>query len=395
MNAPVEHPSRRAVVIVLDGVGIGGAHDASAYGDEGSNTLGNLADAVGGFDLPHLEALGLGTLAPLAGMRDDLETTGARCVLQPASSGKDSTTGHWELCGVVLTKPFPTYPQGFPPDVIAEFERRVGRRVLGNVVASGTDVIARFGDEQLQDGGLIVYTSADSVFQVAAHEESVSLEELYRACEQARELLAPPHDVSRVIARPFAGRSGHFTRTQNRRDFSVQPVAETLLDALAAAGVARTGVGKVDDLFAGRGISSRHTTDNQDGLRCIQEWLLSGDGGFLFANLVDFDQLYGHRNDISGFYGALRQFDRALPSLLSALREDDILFITADHGNDPTTPSTDHARERVPVLIAGQSVRPVRLAERSTFADLGATAADWFELSFRGRGESFLPEIAS
>ena len=232
MNAPVEHRSRRAVVIVLDGVGIGGAHDASAYGDEGSNTLGNLADAVGGFDLPHLEALGLGTLAPLAGMRDDLETTGARCALQPASSGKDSTTGHWELCGVVLTKPFPTYPQGFPPDVIAEFERRVGRRVLGNVVASGTDVIARFGDEQLQDGGLIVYTSADSVFQVAAHEESVSLEELYRACQQARELLAPPHDVSRVIARPFAGPSGHFTRTQNRRDFSVQPVAETLLDAV-------------------------------------------------------------------------------------------------------------------------------------------------------------------
>lgn len=386
---------RRAALVVLDGVGIGAAHDAAAYGDEGSDTLGHLADAVGGFDLPNLEALGLGTLAPLRGMRADVAARGARTTLQPVSAGKDSTTGHWELCGVVLERPFPIYPGGFPPDVIDAFARLTGRRVLGNVVGSGTDVIARFGDEQVRTGGLIVYTSADSVFQVAAHEGVVPLPELYAACEAARGMLRAPHDVSRVIARPFDGTSGGYRRTANRRDYAIPPAGETLLDALAAAGLARAGVGKVDDLFAGRAISATHTAGNAEGIDRIRAWLAGDESGFLFANLVDFDQLFGHRNDVAGFYGALRQFDRALPSLVSALREDDLLLITADHGNDPTTPSTDHARERVPVLIAGPRVRPVQLAERSTFADVGATVAAWFGLSWRGRGTSFLAEVVA
>lgn len=385
--------TRRCAVIVLDGVGIGAAHDAAEYGDEGSNTLANTAREVGGLELPHLESLGLGTLDHLMGMRGDLPAAAARGTLQPASAGKDSTTGHWELCGVCLESPFPTYPQGFPPEVIGAFERLTGRPVIGNVVGSGTAIIERYGDEQVRREGLIVYTSADSVFQVAAHEAVVPLDELYRACEGARRMLVAPHNVSRVIARPFEGASGAYRRTSNRRDFSLEPVGETLLDALSAAGIARAGVGKVDDLFAGRGITSRHTVDNADGIARIQAWLHAAESGFLFANLVDFDQLFGHRNDVAGFYGALRQFDRALPLLLSALREDDLLFITADHGNDPTTLSSDHARERVPVLVAGRAIRPVHFGERGTFADVGATVAEWFGLSFRGRGTSFLREI--
>lgn len=386
---------RRAALIVLDGVGIGGAHDAADYGDEGSHTLGNLADAVGGLELPHLESLGLGSLAPLRGLRADVVASGARTTLQPRSAGKDSTTGHWELCGVVLDRPFPTYPHGFPPEVIAAFERLTGRPVLGNVVGSGTDIMARYGDDQVRTGGLIVYTSADSVFQVAAHEGVVPLPELYAACVAARAMLQPPHNVSRVIARPFEGEAGHYRRTSNRRDYAIPPVGETLLDALATAGVARAGVGKVDDLFAGRAIEAVHTAGNAEGIDRIRAWLQEGESGFLFANLVDFDQLFGHRNDVAGFYGALRQFDRALPSLVSALREDDLLIITADHGNDPTTPSTDHARERVPVLMAGDRVRPVQVAERPTFADLGATVAEWFGISWRGRGTSFLAEVVA
>ncbi len=384
---------RRAIVLILDGVGIGAAHDAAAYGDVGSHTLGNTARAVGGFALPALESLGLGSLDQLAGVRGDVVAGAARTTMQPASAGKDSTTGHWELCGVRLATPFPTYPRGFPDEVISAFERLTGRPVIGNVVGSGTTIIQQYGAEQERTGGLIVYTSADSVFQVAAHEAVVPPDELYRICGQARALLVAPHNVSRVIARPFEGEEGGYQRTANRRDFSLEPVGETLLDALAAAGIPRQGVGKVDDLFAGRAISSHHTVDNADGIARIQQWLNGAESGFLFANLVDFDQLFGHRNDIAGFYGALRQFDRALPSLLSALREDDLLFITADHGNDPTTPSTDHARERVPVLIAGPRVRAVQVAERSTFADLGATVAEWFALSFRGSGRSFLREV--
>jgi phosphopentomutase len=391
--------TRRAAILVLDGVGIGGAPDAARYGDAGSNTLGNIARAVGGLRLPALERAGLGNIDPLEGVAPTTNPEAAHGALVPASAGKDSTTGHWEIAGVHLARPFPTYPDGFPPDVVREFSRRTGRGVIGNVAASGTDILARCGEEHRRTGAWIVYTSADSVFQVAAHEHVVPLEELYRACEIAREMLAFPHDVSRVIARPFIGETGGYARTGNRRDFSVQPPEETLLDALAAAGIARAGVGKVDDLFAGRSINSRHTADNSEGIRGVLEWLTDttvgsrGIGGFLFANLVDFDQVYGHRNDVPGFYSALRQFDAALPELLTALREDDLLFVTADHGNDPTTPSTDHSRECVPLLGFGPRVRPVSLGRRATFSDLGATVAEWFGIAFRGRGTSFLPVI--
>ncbi len=386
-------------MIVLDGVGAGAARDAADYGDAGSHTLAHVADAVGGVHLPSLEGLGLGRAVPMRGMRSDVAARGAWGTMHPASPGKDSTTGHWELAGLHLQRPFPTYPRGFPPEVLAEFSRVTDRPVIGNVAGSGTDLIERHAAEHLATGAWIVYTSADSVFQVAAHESVVPLPELYEACRSARRILVPPHNVSRVIARPFVGEPGSWRRTPNRRDFSLEPLGETLLDALAVAGIPRLGVGKVDDLFAGRGISSHHTADNREGLERIASWLMGfgnpdvSHSGFLFANLVDFDQLFGHRNDVAGFYGALRQFDEALPDLLAGLRDGDLLAITADHGNDPTTPSTDHARERVPLLVAGRGIKPVSLGERATFSDLGATIAEWFGLAFRGRGTSFLQEM--
>jgi phosphopentomutase len=386
------------VILVLDGVGIGEAPDSAQYGDAGSDTLGNLARALGGLALPNLAAVGLGNIADLPGVPEVPTPRGAWGTMLPASAGKDSTTGHWEIAGLHLARAFPTYPQGFPAELIAEFANRTGRPVIGNVVGSGTDVIDRFGPDHERSAAWIVYTSADSVFQIAAHERVIPLEELYRGCTIAREILVAPHDVSRVIARPFAGSAGAYARTANRRDFSIAPPAPTLLDALAAAGVPRAGVGKVDDLFANRAITSQHTADNEEGINAMLEWLLRpdrGTGGLLFGNLVDFDQLYGHRNDVAGFYKALRDFDARLPDFISAMREDDLLFITADHGNDPTTPSTDHARERVPLLAVGVPVHPVSIGERSTFADLGATVAEWLGVQFRGRGTSFLREIVS
>jgi phosphopentomutase len=387
--------TRRAAIIVLDGVGCGEAPDAAAYGDEGSNTLGNLARAVGGMQLPHLERAGLGNIAPLAGVPGLACPDGAWGLMVPRSAGKDSTTGHWEIAGVQLSTPFPTYPQGFPSDVVAEFERRTDRPVIGNVVGSGTAVIDAFGPEHQRTGAWILYTSADSVFQVAAHEGTISLDDLYRGCRVAREMLVAPNEVSRVIARPFVGEPGAYSRTKNRRDFSVAPPSETLLDALERAGIPRAGVGKVDDLFAGRGIESAHTATNREGLAAIAEWLATASSGLLFANLVDFDQAFGHRNDPAGFYGALRQFDEALPTLRSLLREDDLLFITADHGNDPTTTSTDHARECVPLLVLGDRVTPTSLGRRETFSDLGASVAEWFGIDFRGRGTSFLSQLVA
>ena len=385
--------NRRAVMLVLDGVGCGEAPDAAAYGDVGSHTIGNVARAVGGLALPNMARLGLGHVADIPGVVAVPHPIGGWGTLTPRSAGKDSTTGHWELAGVQLATPFPTYPQGFPASVIQAFAQATGRPVLANCVASGTAVIAEYAEQARTTGAWIVYTSADSVFQVAAHEAWIPLHELYRACEIARELLVPPHNVSRVIARPFVGSSGAWQRTANRRDYSLQPPGVTLLDALAAAGIPRSGVGKVDDLFAGRAITARHTTDNADGITAVLEWLNSAPRGFCFANLVDFDQLFGHRNDVRGFQGALEAFDRALPSLLAALQEDDLLFITADHGNDPTTPSTDHARECVPLLVAGARVRGGGVGVRDTFADVGATVAEWFGLSWRGGGASFLPAL--
>ncbi len=383
----------RAAIIVLDGVGIGEAHDASAYGDVGSNTLGNVARAVGGLRLPNLAHAGLGNIAPLEGVAPVAVPSFAFGLMEPRSAGKDSTTGHWEIAGVHLARPFPTYPAGFPRDVIEEFARRTGRGVIGNVVGSGTAMLDAFGDEHVRTGDWIVYTSADSVFQVAAHEEVVPLDELYAACVSARAMLRAPHDVSRVIARPFVGSTGAWRRTSNRRDYSIAPPEETLLDALAAAGIPRTGVGKVDDLFARRGLEGGHTSGNAEGVARVLDWLRDGPDGLLFCNLVDFDQSYGHRNDVPGFHEALRAFDAALPDLIHALREDDLLFITADHGNDPTTPSTDHARENVPLLVGGPGVRARSLGRRSTFSDLGATVAEHLGVAFRGRGTSFLAEV--
>ncbi|MEK7401402.1 MAG: phosphopentomutase [Gemmatimonadota bacterium] len=386
--------THRAAIIVLDGVGCGEAPDAAAYGDVGSNTLGNLSRTVGGLNLPNMARAGLGHVIPLEGVPPLANPTAATGVLVPKSAGKDSTAGHWEIAGVHLNRPFPTYPSGFPPAVLKLFAKRTGRGVIANTAGSGTAVIAQFGEEHQRTGAWIVYTSADSVFQIAAHEETVGLQELYRACEIARDVLVAPHDVSRVIARPFVGGPGEYQRTAHRRDFSVEPSEPTLLDALAQGGIPRTGVGKVDDLFAGRNITARHTADNADGVKHILEWLRGGDG-FLFANLVDFDQLYGHRNDTAGFHQALRQFDAALPELLAALKEEDLLFLTADHGNDPTTPSTDHARECVPLLAFGRRIRPVSIGRRETFSDLGATVAEWLGIGFRGRGRSFLSLVAA
>ncbi len=380
---------------MLDGVGIGAAHDAAAYGDLGSNTLGNLARAVGGLDLPNLERAGLGRIAPLEGVAAVTAPTGAWGLMEPRSAGKDSTTGHWEIAGVQIERAFPTYPDGFPQEVVDEFARRTGRPVIGNVVGSGTAVLDQFGTEHLRTGAWIVYTSADSVFQVAAHEGVVPLGELHNACATARTMLVVPHDASRVIARPFVGSEGAWVRTANRRDFSIEPPAETLLDALAAAGIPRTGVGKVDDLFARRGLEGGHTSGNAQGIQRILDWIHRGPDGLLFVNLVDFDQLYGHRNDVPGFHQALRAFDTALPDITAALREDDLLFITADHGNDPTTPSTDHARENVPLIVLGPRVRAQSLGSRSTFSDLGATIGEYLGVSFRGRGTSFLQALTS
>ncbi len=396
-DAAVSQPlgRRRALLLVLDGVGCGAAPDAADYSDIGSNTLGNTADSVGGLLLPNLQALGLGNIGSFRGISPVSDAKGAWGTMLPASAGKDSTTGHWELAGVHLTRPFPVYPNGFPAEVLEPFILATGRDVIGNVAASGTTIIADLAQRQLETGTWIVYTSADSVFQIAAHEQLIPLSELYEACELAREQLVAPHDVSRVIARPYVGGDGNWVRTSNRRDYSVEPHDETLLDALQSAGVPTSGVGKVDDLFAGRGIASHHTANNSEGIDAIYSWLASNSRGLCFANLVDFDTLYGHRNDVAGFAAALTAFDMALPRLLSAMREDDLLIITADHGNDPTTDSTDHAREQVPLLVVGRNVKATTLGVRPTFSDAGATIAEWLGISFRGKGESFLPLLTA
>jgi phosphopentomutase len=384
---------RRAAIIVLDGLGIGAAPDADLYGDAGSNTLGNVARAVGGLRLPVLEGLGLGRCAKMAGMASVSSPRAAHGICEPASPGKDSTTGHWELCGLILETPFPTYPQGFPQSLIAEFAARTGREVLGNKPTSGTAVLDEYGNEHCRSGKWIVYTSADSVFQVAAHEATVPLEELYRACNIARELLHGEHGVSRVIARPFAGQPGAWKRTANRRDFSLAPPGPTLLDRLAERQIPRVGVGKVDDLFAGRGITSVHTGTNAEAYVLIEAALNAMRRGLLLANVIEFDQSWGHRNDVPGFHGGLRELDQALPRLLSGVQEDDLVIFTADHGNDPTTPSTDHSREVVPLLVLGPRVRAVDLGRRGTFADVGQTVADFLGVPALAAGTSFLSEV--
>jgi len=389
---------KRAAIIVLDGLGIGACPDQAVYGDAGSDTLGNVARAVGrgGVRLPNLERLGLGKCRSIPGLSPGVSPSAAYGVALPRSPGKDSTTGHWEICGVLLERPFPTYPNGFPTSLLDDFARRTGRGWLGNKPASGTRIIAELGEEHQRTGKWIVYTSADSVFQVAAHEHTVPPEELYRACRVARALLVGEHAVSRVIARPFTGRPGAYQRTPGRRDFSIEPVGETLLDRLAAAGVPRVGIGKVDDLFAGRNITSEHTPTNGDAYRLVERALDETERGFIFVNVIEFDQTWGHRNDVAGFHEGLRELDAWIPRLEARATGDDLIILTADHGNDPTTPSTDHSREAVPILAlgGGGGVRARPLGERRTFADMGATVADFFGVTpSPAAGTSFLPEL--
>ncbi len=401
---------RRAVILVLDGVGIGAAPDAAAYGDEAAATLQHVAAAVGGLALPNLSDWGLGRLASIRGVPSVERPRAAHALMHPRSAGKDSTSGHWEIAGLVLESALPTYPDGFPGELIARFEAAIGRSILGNVAASGTEILRRLGDEHCLTRRPILYTSADSVFQLAAHEEVVPLEQLYDWCRCARTLLVGEHAVGRVIARPFVGEGGCYRRTPRRHDFSHPPPGETLLDVAVAAGVTVVTIGKTGDLFANRGVTrSVPTGDNSEGLEALLETIrgrepavnqtipvseTSPPNTLIWATLADFDTLYGHRNNAQGFAQALVELDRGLPELDGALRPGDLLLVTADHGNDPTTVGTDHTRECVPLLALGPVLaKGMDLGVRSTFADVGATAAGWLGLQWRNAGESFLGRI--
>jgi len=390
----------RAIIIVLDGVGVGAAPDAAAFGDADvhADSLGHTAQAVGGLDLPHLAQLGLGNLGHFEGLPPRADATGAYGRMAEASAGKDTVTGHWEMAGVISHQAPPVYPHGFPPEVIEAVSTTAGRGVLGNKPASGTAIIAELGDEHVRTGKLIVYTSADSVFQIAAHEDVVPLPELYRICELTREILRGEHAVGRVIARPFTGASGHYTRdNEARRDWALAPPAPHLLDLAAGAGLEVQGVGKIAHIFAGRSVTSAsHALNNDAAIAATVELLRRPTRGVIFSNLIEFDMVYGHRKDPHGYARALRRFDDALPSLQEAMGPSDVLFITGDHGVDPTGPGTDHTREYVPLLVAGKMVRAgTDLGTRATFADLGATVAELLGLPSLEAGTSFACDIIS
>ncbi|MBF7082062.1 phosphopentomutase [Desulfallas sp. Bu1-1] len=386
--------SLKVVLIVLDSAGIGALPDAEQYGDAGSNTLGNCSRAVGGLKMPHLGKLGLGLLTGIAGVPPVDEPAACYGKMAERSPGKDTTTGHWEIAGIILDRPFPVYPDGFPPEIIEPFKDRIGRDILGNKAASGTAIIEELGELHMRTGKPIVYTSADSVFQIAAHEEVIPLDELYRMCRVARELLTGRHAVGRVIARPFVGSPGSFQRTANRHDYSLKPPAPSVLNLLKDNGLEVVAVGKINDIFAGEGITrSVHTTGNIDGVNKTLELMREDFNGLIFTNLVDFDQKFGHRNDPRGYAGALEEFDSRVPDLIEALHPADVLLITADHGCDPTTTSTDHSREFVPLLVFGHQLKKgVNLGTRSSFSDVAATVARIFGLSF-GVGVPFDREI--
>jgi phosphopentomutase len=397
-------PFARAIVIVLDSVGIGELPDAHSYGDDGSDTIGNIAKRVP-LNLPTLRSLGLGRIASIGGAPAHATAAGRPAPYTPsavgrmaeASPGKDSVTGHWEMMGIVLERPFPVFPHGFAREIVDEFSRQTGRGVLGNKAASGTQIIDELAPEHIRTGSLIVYTSADSVFQIAAHEDVVPVPELYRYCQIAYKLVGEGLGVGRVIARPFIGSPGRFKRTANRRDFALPPSGETLLDRIKAASLPVVAIGKIEDLFAGRGMTrALHTASDDEGVDHVERQMGEVERGFIFANLVDFDTQYGHRNDIAGYAENLERFDARLAGLLPRLRADDLLIVTADHGNDPTTPSTDHSREHVPLLAIGPRVRAdVDLGTRRTFADLGQTLADVFGVGRLAHGTSFLHEIVT
>jgi phosphopentomutase len=381
-------------VIVLDSVGAGALDDAPAYGDQGSNTLGNIARQTG-LHVPTLRALGLDRVVDIGGPTGSGLPRAVYGRMAEASAGKDSVTGHWEMMGIILDRPFPVFPNGFPRELVSAFEERIGRRTLGNYAASGTQIIEDLGAEHLRTGRPIVYTSADSVFQIAAHETIIPIEEQYRISAIGFDLAVLAHGLGRVIARPFVGQPGSFKRTSNRKDFAMPPTAETVLDRLAAAHVPTIAIGKIEDLFAARGISrALHTRSDDEGIDLIALELESSVRGLIFANLVDFDTVYGHRNDVAGYAANLERFDTRLKGLLPRLRDDDLLIVTSDHGNDPTTPSTDHSREHVPLLVTGPGVAGgVDLGTRRTFADLGQTIADNFGVGTMRHGTSFLKDL--
>jgi phosphopentomutase len=385
----------RVVIIVMDSVGAGELPDAVKYGDVGSNTLGNIAASIKGFSLPNLENLGLGWIDGLDRYNRSLKPIGNYGKMAEKSAGKDTTTGHWEMSGIILDKPFPVYPHGFPRDVIDAFEKAIGTKSIGNVVASGTEIIKEMGQEHVTTGYPIVYTSADSVFQIAAHEEVIPIERLYEICRIAREILKGEHGVGRVIARPFVGTEGNFTRTDRRHDFSLEPVGRTILDALKENGYDVRGVGKIKDIFCGRGLTSYvYIHNNMDGVDKTITYMNDDFNGLIFTNLVDFDMLYGHRNNVEGYAAALKEFDSRIPEIIHNLREDDILIITADHGCDPTTSSTDHSREYVPLLVYGRKLKKgVNLGTRSSFTDIAQTVADIIGIDPMIHGESFYGDI--
>ena len=387
---------RKVVLLVCDSLGVGAAPDAADYGDDGSNTLAHTAAAAGGLRLPNLGAWGIGRLTEVEGVPPAEPATGVVARMAERSAGKDTTTGHWEMMGVVLSEPFPTYPDGFPPEVIDAFSEAIGMPVLGNVPASGTEIIERLGEEHLATGRPIVYTSADSVFQIATHKRVVPLERLYQWCEIARRLLIAPHAVGRVIARPFDGEPGSFFRTKERRDYALPPAGPTVLEAVEKAGVRTLGVGKIEDIFSGRGlVGSDHTGDNQTSLDATVRFLREAEAPtFVFTNLVDFDMLFGHRRDAPGYARCLEELDARLPEVVAQLGEHDWLFLTADHGCDPTAPGTDHTRELVPmVAFSPGGTSAAHLPDRSTFADLGATIATLFQVDPVGPGTPFTPAL--
>lgn len=387
--------NKRAILLVMDSVGIGEMPDSKEYGDEGSNTLVNISNEVGGLKLPNLARLGLGNITDILNVYQEANPTASYGKMSERSKGKDTTTGHWEMAGIILEQSFPTFPQGFPAEFISQFEEKVGRGVLGNVVASGTEIIERLGEEHIKTGKIIVYTSADSVFQIAAHEEIVPLDELMDICKIAREMLKGELRVSRVIARPFIGQPGNFQRTTNRHDFSIEPIGKTLLDQIIKVNKKVIGIGKINDIFAGCGISEYVSAKgNMDGMHKTIDYVQKDFSGLIFTNLVDFDMIYGHRNNVKGYAEALEELDSKIPELLSAIKEDDILIITADHGCDPTTISTDHSREYVPLLVYGLKLKNgINLGIRATFADVGATIAEYLELPPLANGTSFYKEV--
>lgn len=388
----------KTLLLILDSVGIGALPDAHLYGDEGSNTLAHIAETVNGLKLPNLARLGLGKIALIKGLDAQLKARAAYGMMGELSAGKDTTTGHWEIAGIVMKDPLPTFPAGFPAELIDTFTKAIGRKVLGNKVASGTDIIEELGPEHEKTGHPIVYTSADSVFQIAAHEEVIPLAELYAICETARKILTGKWAVGRVIARPFIGNPGNYTRTGHRHDYSLEPPAPTVLDALESKGEEVIGVGKIADIFAGKGITrSLPTISNLDGIaKTVQAWRELA-SGLVMTNLVEFDSVYGHRNNARGYAQALEETDAHLGELLTLVekeQENGLLIITADHGNDPTTPSTDHSREYVPLLVFGSGIQAdYNLGIRKSFADIAATLSELYNLSFQCAGESFLRRI--